>query len=443
MKTEHSASCHAARFISIVANPVPFAVARLVSWFQALAIVGFSIFFANPTLCRSQETADATIDATAAPATELELVPATKVPPLSLSDFQPKSQLVVPSHPRDHASYPVVDVHTHFLYKMRHNVQALDDFIGLMDRNHIDVCVSLDGRLGSQLEEHKRFLWTKYKDRFVIFTNVDWRGSGSADDPATWACHQPRFAQQTAAAIREAADDGVSGLKVFKQFGLEYKNPDGSLIKIDDPRWDPIWQACGDVGIPVIIHTSDPAAFFEPIDAKNERYEELMRHPDWSFYGDQFPSRMELLNARNNVIARHPKTQFIGAHIANHAEDLSVVAKWLDEYPNLWIEPASRISELGRQPFTAREFLVRYADRLLFGTDGPWPEQRLRLYWQFFETHDEYIAYSEKSPPPQGFWNIYGVDLPDDVLRKMYYENAAKLIPGVAERLKKRELSQN
>ena len=236
-----------------------------------------------------------------------------------------------------------------------------------------------------------------------------------------------------------ASAEGVSGLKVFKQFGLEYKNPDGSLIKIDDPRWDPIWQACGDAGIPVIIHTSDPAAFFEPIDAKNERYEELMRHPDWSFYGDQFPSRMELLNARNNVIARHPNTQFIGAHIANHAEDLSVVAKWLDEYPNLWIEPASRISELGRQPFTAREFLVRYANRLLFGTDGPWPEQRLRLYWQFFETHDEYIAYSEKSPPPQGFWNIYGVDLPDDVLRKMYYENASKLIPGVAERLKKRE----
>ncbi len=349
----------------------------------------------------------------------------------------------MPSHPRDQASYPVVDVHTHFLYKMRHNVQALEDFVGLMDRNRIDVCVSLDGRLGSQLEEHKQFLWTKYKDRFVIFTNVDWRGSGSADDPSTWACHQPRFAQQTAAAIREAAADGVSGLKVFKQFGLEYKNPDGSLIKIDDPRWDPIWQACGDAGIPVIIHTSDPAAFFEPIDAKNERYEELMRHPDWSFYGDQFPSRMELLNARNNVIARHPNTQFIGAHIANHAEDLSVVAKWLDEYPNLWIEPASRISELGRQPFTAREFLVRYADRLLFGTDGPWPEQRLRLYWQFFETHDEYIAYSEKMPPPQGFWNIYGVDLPDDVLRKMYYENAAKLIPGVAERLKKRELSQN
>ncbi len=354
---------------------------------------------------------------------------------LSITEFSPQSQLVVASHPKSRAAFPVVDCHTHFLYKMRHNEAELDDFVALMNRNQIAVCASLDGRLGSQLEEHKKYLWTKYRSRFVIFTNVDWRGDGASDDPSTWACNQPRFAEQTATAIHAAVADGVSGLKIFKQFGLEYKNPDGSLIKIDDPRWDPIWQACGDAGIPVIIHTADPAAFFQPIDANNERYEELSRHPDWSFYGDQFPTRMKLLQARNRVIARHPKTQFIGAHVANHAEDLSVVSQWLDAYPNLWIEPASRISELGRQPFTAREFLMKYADRILFGTDGPWPEKRLGYYWRFLETRDEYFPYSEKEPPPQGFWYIYGVDLPDETLKKIYHENARRLIPGVAERL--------
>ncbi|TWT86131.1 Amidohydrolase [Neorhodopirellula pilleata] len=354
---------------------------------------------------------------------------------LSVRTFDPVSQLKVESTDLQHAQMPVVDVHTHFFYRTRHNRDALDDFVEVMNRNNIAVCASLDGKLGSQLDEHIEYLWDRYRDRFVIYTNVDWRGDGANDEPATWACHRPGFAERTAEAIRNAVKRGVSGLKIFKQFGLGYRNPDGSLIEIDDRRWDPIWAVCGEVGIPVIIHTADPAAFFEPIDARNERWEELSRHPDWSFYGDEYPSRLELLNARNRVIARHPKTTFIGAHIANNPEDLGTVSEWLDRYPNLVIEPASRISELGRQPFTARKFLIRYADRIMFGTDGPQPESRLRLYWRFFETDDEYFPYSEKSPPPQGLWNIYGVDLPDDVLRKIYFENAARIIPGVRERL--------
>ncbi|WP_315855003.1 amidohydrolase family protein [Stieleria varia] len=354
---------------------------------------------------------------------------------LLLRNFRPQSKLVVAEHPRNAAAFPVIDVHTHFHYRLRGNDQALDDFVGLMDRNRIAVCVSLDGKLGGQLSAHLEWLWPKYKNRFAVFANVDWRGEAPTDDPAAWACHRPGFAERTAEELAEAVGRGVCGLKVFKQFGLGYRNPDGTLIEIDDPRWDPIWAKCGELGIPVIIHTADPAAFFDPIDETNERWEELSRHPDWSFHGDQFPSRQELLEARNRVIARHPKTQFIGAHIANNPEDLATVAKWLDTYPNLWIEPASRIGELGRQPFTAREFLIRYADRLLFGTDGPWPETRVRLYWRFFETHDESFPYSEKVPPPQGMWQIHGVNLPPDVLKKLYYENAEKLIPGIAERL--------
>ena len=354
---------------------------------------------------------------------------------LSIRNFRPESKLRVKATLLQQAKFPVVDVHTHFHHRLRGNEQALQDFVDLMDRNRIALCVSLDGKLGGQLESHLKYL-SKYADRFVVYANVDWIGDGSRDDPSSWQCHRQGFAKRTADQLAEAAaKDQISGVKVFKQFGLRYRNPDGSLMKIDDPRWDPIWAKCGELGIPVIIHTADPAAFFDPIDEKNERWEELSRHPDWSFHGDEFPSREELLAARNRIIKRHPKTQFIGAHVANNSEDLKVVAKWLDEYPNLWIEPASRIAELGRQPFTAREFLIKYSDRLLFGTDGPWPEKRVRLYWRFFETHDEYFPYSEKVPPPQGLWQIYGVKLPEGVLKKLYFQNAARLIPGVKEKL--------
>ncbi|WP_404310205.1 amidohydrolase family protein [Neorhodopirellula lusitana] len=356
---------------------------------------------------------------------------------VSVRDYAPVSQLKVPSTDLQHAKMPVVDVHTHFFYRMRHNREALVDFVKTMDRNNIAVCASLDGKLGSQLDEHIKYLWTDYRDRFVIYTNVDWQGDGQKDDPASWACQRPGFAERTAQEIRDAVKLGVSGLKIFKRFGLSYRNPDGTLMQLDDPRWDPIWAVCGELKIPVIIHTADPAAFFEPIDAKNERWEELSRHPNWSFYGDEFPSREELFAARNRVVQRHPDTTFIGAHIANNAEDLATVSRWLEKYPNLVVELASRISELGRQPYTAREFLIRYADRVLYGTDGPQPESRLRLYWRFLETHDEYFPYSEKSPPPQGFWNIYGVHLPDDVLEKIYHANAARIIPGVRARVEK------
>ena len=355
---------------------------------------------------------------------------------LSVLNFRPVSQLRVRENLKRQAKYSVVDVHTHFHHRLRSNSDELDDFVDVMDRNDIAVCVSLDGQLGGQFEEHKAFLWQKYRDRFVIFANIDWQGDGVEDQPATWACHRPGFAERTAMQLAEAVEAGASGLKIFKKLGLGYRNPDGTLVQIDDPRWDPIWAECGRLGIPVIIHTADPAAFFLPVDETNERWEELSRHPDWSFYGGDFPTRQALLDARNRVIGRHPNTKFIGAHIANNSEDLVAVGQWLDRYPNLFVEPASRLSELGRQPRAAREFLIRYADRILFGTDGPWPEARLRVYWRFFETADESFDYSEKNPPPQGLWRIDGVHLPDDVLAKIYYKNAAKLIPGVAERWK-------
>ncbi|MFT5524405.1 MAG: putative TIM-barrel fold metal-dependent hydrolase [Pirellulaceae bacterium] len=358
---------------------------------------------------------------------------------LLLRNFRPKSELLVPSTKLTAAKFSVVDVHSHFRYRLKHSPDQLKHFVEVMNRNNIAICVSLDGRLGSEFDEHAKYLWTDYPNRFMIFANIDWVGDGDEDEPKTWACHRPDFARHAVEQLREAVKKGACGVKVFKQFGLQYKNPDGSLIKIDDQRFDPIWEACGQLGIPVIIHTADPAAFFRPIDKHNERWEELSRHPDWSFHGDKFPSREELLKARNNLIERHAKTNFIGAHLANNSEDLATVAKWLDQFPNLSVEFASRIGELGRQPYSARRFLEKYNDRVLFGTDGPWPETRIKLYWRFLETYDENFPYSEKEFPPQGLWSIYGVGLSDATLEKIYRGNAQRIIPGLKEKLLKYE----
>ncbi|MEC9004080.1 MAG: amidohydrolase family protein [Planctomycetota bacterium] len=356
---------------------------------------------------------------------------------LLLRNFRPVPTLKVPQHLLKQARFPVVDMHTHFFHRLKHSADQLDHFVELMNRHNIAVCASLDGRLGETFTEHRKYLWTRYQDRFLIFVNVDWVGSGNREKPETWDCQRPGFARRVAQQLTEAKEQGASGLKLFKQFGLGYRNPDGTLMRIDDPRWDPIWKACGTLGFPVLVHTADPIAFFHPIDAANERWEELSRHPEWSFPADKFPSRGQLLAARNRVIARHPKTIFIGAHMANSSEDLATVSQWLDRYPNLYVEPASRIGELGRQPYTARKFCIKYADRILFGTDGPWPEKRLTYYWRFFETLDEYFPYSEKPFPPQGFWRIYGIGLPDAVLRKIYHENAIRLIPGLKQRVER------
>jgi predicted TIM-barrel fold metal-dependent hydrolase len=356
---------------------------------------------------------------------------------ISLKDFNPQAQLHVPRTKITAAKYPVVDAHTHFMLRTRHDKDTLKQIVAMLDANNIAVCVSLDGKLGEQLDRHIEYLWTEHRDRFVIYSNIDFRGNGASNDPKTWACNQPDFVRNTCEQLKAAHARGISGLKFFKQFGLNYRNADGSLIRIDDERFDPIWRLCGELKIPIIMHTADPSAFFLPINARNERAEELLRHPDWSYYGQDVPAREELHAARSRVIARFPETTFIAAHMANDAEDLQQVATWLDTYPNLIVEIASRISELGRTPYSSRDFLIKYQDRVMFGTDGPWPAERLNAYWRFLETKDEWFAYSEKSPPPQGLWNITGVYLPDEVLRKLYHQNAAKYIPGVAERLSK------
>lgn len=338
----------------------------------------------------------------------------------------------------EQAMYPVVDVHTHFFVKGKHDSELLDRYVAMMDRNRVGVCVCLDGQLSDRFDKHVEYLWSKYRDRFVIFANIDFQGQGESQRPETWECQKPGFVYSVVERLRAEVKLGrISGLKFFKDFGLRWKNSDGSLLAIDDPRWDPIWEVCGELGIPVLMHTADPSAFFRPIDDRNERLGELRVHPDWAFVGPDFPTREALHAARNRVVERHSRTKFIAAHFGNDAEDLEELSNWLERYPNLFVEFSSRLNELGRQPYTAKEFFVRYSDRICMGTDGPFPEERMRTYWRFLETNDEYFHYSEKSPPPQGDWRIYGIGLPAEVLRRIYFENACRLIPGVAERLER------
>lgn len=418
MTTEYAG----AKLQTLVATWLKSRQSRRLLWVVMLVTHGWAL---TGLPCPAQETK--------APPPDLPSAPRA----LKLADFLPVPQLRVPQTDLQRAKFPVVDVHSHFWIRLRHDTAQLQEFVRLMDRNNIAICVSLDGRLGNQLDEHIKFLWTDYRQRFVIFTNVDWRGSGAVDQPETWDCNQSDFVHRTVLALEAAQRRGVSGLKVFKSFGLTDRNADGSLIAIDDPRFDPIWATCGRLGMPVIMHTADPSAFFEPLTPQNERYEELSRHPDWHFPEGQFPRREELHAARNRLFARHRQTTFIAAHLGNDGEDLVQTQQLLDEYPNVVIEFASRIAELGRQPYSAREFLIKNQDRIMFGTDGPQPELRYHLYWRFLESFDQYFPYSEKAFPPQGMWRIYGVGLPDEVLTKIYHTNAARWIPGVAERLEK------
>ena len=240
--------------------------------------------------------------------------------------------------------------------------------------------------------------------------------------------------------MSKAHSAGARGLKVLKTLGLylRERGSGGPLVRIDDPRFDPMWEACAALDMPVAIHIADPEAFFLPIDRFNERFEELNAHPDWSFHGRDFPPFAELLAARDRVFARHPRTTFVALHVGHHAEDLGEVSASLDRHPNMHVEIGARIGELGRQPRTARRFFDRYQDRILCGTDAVphgtdtpqqvFGDELYQIYYRFLESEDEYFDYAPAPIPPQGRWRIYGLGLPDGILRKVYNENAARVL---------------
>jgi predicted TIM-barrel fold metal-dependent hydrolase len=288
--------------------------------------------------------------------------------------------------------------------------------------------VNLTGGYGTVLEQTINYWQKPHADRFVVFT-----------EPWFEKITEPGYPQFQADQIARAQVLGARGLKLLKTLGLYLRErvTSGPLVKIDDRRFDSMWDAAGAHRMPVAIHTSDPEAFFLPTDRFNERYEELNAHPDWSFHGKDFPSNRELQEARNRVMERHPRTQFVVLHVGD-SENLAYVSELLDRYPNMHTEIGARIGELGRQPRAARKFFDKYQDRILFGTDAVprgvdtpqqiFGEQLYEIYYRFLETEDEYFDYAPASKPPQGRWRIYGIGLPESILRKVYYDNAARLL---------------
>jgi len=339
----------------------------------------------------------------------IDMVTARAEVDLSLSDFAPHSMLSVPKNDIERAKFPVIDYHNHL------DAQNPENVLRIMDACNVEKVVNITMRVGDEaFEIHKNFK-AAAADRFETIGWFDWTDR-----------HIEGFWQRTVERLERMAEAGFRGVKIWKDLGLRLADMDGTLLRVDDERLAPFFERAGQLGIPIMFHIADPDAFFVPIDLFNERYEELAAHPDWSFYPSQY-SKDELLEQRDSVFKRHPKTTFVCAHLAEKSENLAYVGRLLDENPNLSVDIGARTSELGRQPYTAREFLIKYADRVLFGTDLVPEEEMYRLHFRFLETADEYFDYPSHDSR-QGRWQIYGVHLPDDVLKKIYRENAEMLL---------------
>jgi predicted TIM-barrel fold metal-dependent hydrolase len=342
--------------------------------------------------------------------------PAADIRELKLRDWEPRSMMVTKTTVVEKPMFPVIDIHNH--------LGGGKDFLTpervkqyLTEMNEADVCtvVNLDGGWGDRLKETLAALDEAHPGRFLTFALVNFDGIDDDD-----------WSRREAQRLEEGFKAGAKGLKFHKTFGLRYRYKDGKLVRVDDPKLDPIWELCAKHNRPVVIHIADPAAFFTPLDRFNERWHELNANPGWLFYGKDFPKREDLLDQLHRVIARHPKTTFVNTHFGNNAEDLASVADKLDKYPNMYVDIDARISELGRQPYAARKFFLKYRDRIMFGTDTPPRRDAYRVYYRFLETDDEYFDCSA-SHHRQGFWNIYGIYLPRDVLEKVYHKNAERL----------------
>ena len=334
---------------------------------------------------------------------------------LLLRDFHPKSMMHATVHNVDRARFPVIDVHNHINDAARIDEHMPPEkIVQVMDAVNVRTVVILTGMWGDKLQQVLDEMVKPYPGRFMVFTQVDW---SKIDDP--------NFSQEMVRQLDDAVKRGARGLKVLKDFGLQVRDKSGKLVAVDDPRVDPVWEECGRLGIPVAIHVTDPEAFFHPTDATNERYEELTEHPDWSFYDHGFPSKESIIAARDRMFAKHPHTTFISLHVANWPENLDYVSALLDRLPNVVVEFGAREAELGRQPRRAREFFTKYQDRILFGTDASPDPDMYRNHFRWLETADEYFDYW--GYPAQGRWKIYGMQLPDSVLEKVYHRNAERI----------------
>lgn len=336
---------------------------------------------------------------------------------MGFEEYNPKSTLVVPENPVNKAKFTFIDVHSH---QFRMATQDLSGLIKDMDEMNMGVMVNLSGGSGEGLRAMLKNVNDNYPNRFVVFANVDFNGVGNSN-----------WGEQAAAQLELDVKSGAKGLKVYKSLGLRNKDTNGNRIAIDDPRLDPIWKKCGELGIPVLIHAADPKSFWDPMDKDNEKWLELKTRPRRKRSATNPAPWQQIIDEQHRMFKKHPKTKFINAHMGWYANNLDRLGELMDEMPNMSVGIGAIIAELGRQPRRAKQFFIKYQDRILFGKDS-WKPNEFPMYFRVLETADEYFPYYKKY---HAFWAMYGLDLPNEVLEKVYYKNAMNLIPELDKSL--------
>ena len=331
----------------------------------------------------------------------------------TIEEYQPRSTLVTKEHKIERAKFPFIDIHSHH---WNPTPQHVDELIRGMDSINLKVLVNLSGGTGEQLRQTVATMKGRYPDRFVVFANL------SYDDIDT-----PGYGRRAAARLEQDVKNGAQGLKIFKNFGMDVRYRNGERVHVDDSEFDPVWDKCAELKLPVLIHIAEPSAFFDPWDYHNERWLELKEFPQRARPPSRYPPFETLIAERNHLFAKHPRTNFIAAHLAFHGNDLERLGKLFDELPNVYVDIAAVLAELGRQPYSTHDFLVKYQDRVLMGKDI-YDVDEYKWYFRALETRDEYFEYYRKR---HAFWRIYGFQVPDEVLKKIYYKNALRLVPGM------------
>ncbi|MFS4415079.1 amidohydrolase family protein [Maribacter sp. 2307ULW6-5] len=332
---------------------------------------------------------------------------------MGFEEYNPVSTLVVPGTEVPRAKFPFVDIHSH---QRDMSPQRLHELVKDMDALNEAVMVNLSGGSGADLREKVDNIKATHPKRFVVFANVDFSGVGT-----------PGWGKKAAQQLEEDIAYGAKGLKIFKSLGLRYKDSKGNRLAVDDPRLDAIWAKCAEMGVPVLIHAADPKPFWDDMDARNERWLELKKRPGRKRSATDPAPWEQIIEEQHNVFKRHPNTTFINAHMGWYANNLEGLGKLLDAMPNMYVGISAVIAELGRQPKNAKKFFITYQDRVLFGKDS-WKPEEFPTYFRVLETGDEYFPYYKKY---HAFWAMYGMELPDEVLKKLYYKNAMKLLPGL------------
>jgi predicted TIM-barrel fold metal-dependent hydrolase len=343
---------------------------------------------------------------------------APEFPAPSILDYRPRSTLVVPAHQIPKAKYPAIDYHGH-PGNLITSAEGLNTLVTALDGLNVRLMVAADNLSGDRLTRAVDVIRNSpHKDRVRILTGVNFSGVG------------PGWAEKAIAQLEADLKAGAVGIgEISKSFGLRARKADGSRLRVDDPDLDPFWEACARLKVPVFVHTAEPAEFFQPIDSHNERWLELALFGDRRYPAGEFPRFEELTSERDRLFKKHPKTTFVAAHMGWHANDLARLGKMLDTMPNMHTEIGAVLYDIGRQPRVARDFFIKYQDRVLFGKDSFQPEE-YPYYWRVLETKDDYFDYYRNY---HAFWKLYGIDLPDAVLKKLYHANALKLTPGLPQ----------